>query len=145
MLAIQATGRVVRDAHGLELYVTRLVPVSATETWAWFMTPAKVKKWLPSLVVDDFSEPTRLTGVVDDARITFSFVEVDGGTRVFLSQRLSTTREAGTAGPKWEYLLDSLLARVSGTPTPVEQDYATQQPYYERLAMDGDPSFWPTR
>ena len=145
MLAIQATGRVVRDARGLEVYVTRLIPASLEDTWAWIAIPAKAKKWLPSLTVEDSSALTRLVGFVDGARVTFSLVEVDGGTRVFLTQRLETIREAGTVGPQWEFLLDSLLARVAGTKAPARADYDTQQPYYERLAMDGDPNSWPVR
>ncbi|CAN5411381.1 hypothetical protein BH10ACT7_BH10ACT7_08380 [soil metagenome] len=145
MLAIQATGRVVRDARGLELYLTRLVPAPLTDVWKWISSPGKTKKWLPSFRLLESTDLTRLAADIDGSPITFSLVEVDGGTRIFLSQRLTTTREAGVAGPAWEYRLDSLLASIAGSRLPAEQDYATQQPYYERLAMDGDPNSWPVR
>lgn len=145
MLAIQATGRVVRDARGLELYVTRLVPAPLDDVWKWISSSTKTRKWLPSFTLLESTDLTRLAAEVDGAPVTFSLVEVDGGTRIFLSQRLDTIREAGEAGPAWEYRLDALLAFIAGTRRPVEQDYATQQPYYERLAMDGDPNSWPTR
>lgn len=145
MLAIQATGRVVRDARGLELYVTRLLPTPLTEAWKWVTSPAKTRKWLPSVEMLESSELTRVVADVDGARVTLSLVEVDGGTRIFLSQRLAATREAGDAGPAWEYRLDCLLAALAGTRLPDQQDYATQRPHFERLAMNGDPNSWPVR
>lgn len=145
MLAIQATGRVVRDQRGLELIVTRLVPASLTDTWDWLTKSSKLKRWLGAMTIVESSELTRFTAAVGDATVSFSLVEVDGGTRVFVNERLALARDAGTAGPLWEYRLDRLVALVSGATAPRESEYATQRPYYERLAMDGDPNSWPVR
>ena len=145
MLAIQATGRVVRDQRGLELIVTRLVPASLTDTWGWLTTPAKLKKWLGAVTITQSSELSRFTATVGGSAASFSVVETEGGTRIFVHERLAFARDAGATGPAWEYRLDRLLARISGATPPNESEYATQRPYYERLAMDGDPNSWPVR
>jgi len=143
MMAVQATGRVVRDKLGLELYISRLVPLPVAETWKWLSTPSRARKWAGTLTVVESVEFTRLSADVDGWRIGLAIVAVDGGTRVFFTQRVASARDAGAAGPVWEFRLDRLVAAVAATPKPVEADYATQQPYFERLAMDGDPQPWP--
>jgi len=172
-MAIQPTGRVVRDRRGLDLILERRMPVPAAEAWDWFTTPALLKKWIgtyrgkPALGAEvtftmTFEEgsggsavtilacepQTRLTvrWVVggDLWEVSVSFAELDGATTVFFDQRLSSAREAGLIGPGWEFYLDCLLAAIDGTPRPEFDEYlATQQPYYERVAMDGDPISWP--
>ena len=65
-------------------------------------------------------------------------------TTVFLGHRLDNARLAGEVGPGWEYYLDRLVAAVGDGPMPDFADYYPQQrPYFERLAMDGDPVGWP--
>ncbi len=118
-MAIQATGRVVRDRRGLELFVERRVPAPI----------GKVRTWLKK------NAP---------AEVTASAVELGETTAVYFSQRVDSARIAGEVGPVLEYTLDRLVASVTHATVPdLELYITTQQPYYERLAMDGDPVSWP--
>ena len=83
--------------------------------------------------------------VLDDgAPVVISLAEVDGVTMLFVGERVSDWRAAGAAGPRWEYALDRLRAGVLGETAPDAAGYLpSQRPYYERLAMDGDPVSWP--
>jgi hypothetical protein len=77
-------------------------------------------------------------------RLRISLAETDAGTTVFLGHRLDNARLAGEVGPGWEWYLDRLVAAVGGSQMPDFADYYPQQrPYFERLAMDGDPVSWP--
>ena len=138
---VQATGRIARDARGLELLLERSIPVDAATVRAWLTKASHRKTWLgaPASVVE--REESRI--VIDDLT-TLSLVEADGATVVFLRERLPGWREAGERGPLWEFRLDRLVAGIAGGEAPRESDYVpTQRPYYERLAMDGDPVAWP--
>jgi uncharacterized protein YndB with AHSA1/START domain len=167
MTVIQGTGRVVRDRKGLELIVERRLPAPAEEAWEWLTSSARLKSRIGSfkgqpavgatvnftmalekgaapepvrIVRCDRPERFALDWQADDSpwRVTVSLVEIDGATVVYLSQRLSDYREAGTVGPGWEYYLDRLLAAHGGTAMPDFANYfPTQRPYFERLAMDG--------
>ena len=172
-MALQATGRVVRDREGLELLVERRIPAAAAEVWDWLTAPAHLRKWIGTrkgkarvggtieftMGFEKGATPQQVTildcvpqsrflaswSVGDDTwRVGVSLAEIDGVTHLYLSQRLSDARAAGSVGPGWEYYLDRLLAARAGTPMPSFDNYfPTQRPYYERLAMDGDPVGWP--
>lgn len=172
-MAIQATGRVVRDRRGLELIVERRLPASVDEVWSWLTAPAQLKKWIGTyrgkpavgstvaftMTFEKGAEPETVTvlecragerltvqwGVGDDVwHVSVAVAAIGEGTIVYLKQRLSNAREAGTVGPGWEYYLDRLVAAHAGKPMPEFEPYlAVQQPYYERIAMDGDPVSWP--
>jgi uncharacterized protein YndB with AHSA1/START domain len=175
---VQATGRVVRDAIGLELIVQRRLPLSAAEAWEWVTAPARLKQWMGTLkgragigatlqltmTAEDGGptvplevlecDPLRRFVVQQGAgdgswRLRVSLAETtlptgDVSTTVFLGHRLDNARLAGEVGPGWEYYLDRLVAAVGDAPMPDFADYFPQQrPYFERLAMDGDPVSWP--
>jgi uncharacterized protein YndB with AHSA1/START domain len=175
---VQATGRVVRDAIGLELIVQRRLSLSAMETWEWVTAPARLKKWMGTLkgrpsvgatvhltMTAEDGSPTEALDVLEcdplrrfvveqrvgdqlwRLRISLAETTLPGGeasTTVFLGHRLDTARLAGEVGPGWEYYLDRLVAAVGGSPMPDFADYYPQQkPYFERIAMDGDPVGWP--
>ena len=143
-MAVQPTGRIVRDRDGLELLLERRLPAEASTVWSWLTTPAHQKKWLgAALPVHEVDAPQR--AVLDDgAPVVFSLAEVDGFTMLFLRLRVADWRDAGTAGPRWDYALDRLLAGLTGRAAPDPGGYLpSQRPYYERLAMDGDPVSWP--
>jgi uncharacterized protein YndB with AHSA1/START domain len=172
-MAIQASGRVIRDREGLELIVERHLTAPASDVWEWLTSSAYLRKWIGSwtgrphvggtiaftMAFEEASKGEPVTILecepehrlalqwragVDTWRITVSIAEVDEVSRVYLSQRLSEAREAGTIGPRWEYYLDRLIAARDGTAMPAFEDYyPVQRPYYERLAMDGDPMGWP--
>ncbi|MCU1422781.1 MAG: ATPase [Microbacteriaceae bacterium] len=173
MSAVQATGRVVRDREGLELIVERRVAAPSSEVWEWLTVPARLRKWigawkgrpavggtieftmlfeegataetvtiLDCVPAERFSAEWAAGG--SNWRMGFSLAEVDGATRLYLAHRLSDAREAGSVGPGWEYYLDRMIAARAGAPLPEFADYyPVQRPYYERLAMDGDPVGWP--
>jgi uncharacterized protein YndB with AHSA1/START domain len=178
MAVVQATGRVVRDALGLELIVQRRLPVGATEAWEWVTAPARLKHWIGTVkgrpgpgstvqltkTAEDGKPTARLEvlecdpprryvveQITDGARwrLRISLAEItassgEPSTTVFLGHRLHSARLAGEVGPGWEYYLDRLVAAQRGTPMPDWDDYFPQQrPYFERLAMDGDPAGWP--
>ena len=115
---IQGTGRVERDRRGLELFVERRVaaPLGKVETWL-------VKQGLDEVQV--------------------SAVELGDETAVYFSRRVASAVEAGEVGPELEFTADRMVAAVTRGVAPDRALYATQQPYYERLAMDGDPVSWP--
>lgn len=170
---VQPTGRVNRDALGLELIVSRRIPDPAAEVWEWVTAPAQVKQWFGSfrgtpkagstvtlkMLAEDGTPSVRMrvlecvpgeryvvesVGMDPVWHITVSVADLGGASRVFLAQRIRTAREAGSVGPGWEYYLDRLIAARDGTPMPDFSSYfPSQQPYYERLAMDGDPIAWP--
>jgi uncharacterized protein YndB with AHSA1/START domain len=172
-MAIQATGRVVRDRQGLELIVERRVLAPASDVWEWLTVPANLKKWIGTwkgkpvvgghieftMTAEEGAGPEPVTilecipnqrlrceiGVPGQTwRLAVSLAEIDGVTVVYLSQRLDTARDAGSMGPGWEYYLDRLIAARDGRPLPAFDAYfPVQRPYYERLAMDGDPVGWP--
>lgn len=119
-MAIQASGNVVRDRQGLELFIERRIAAPLPEVEAWLAT-------------EDLA-----------AEVTISLAELGDYTAVYLRQRVASAREAGELGPVCEYTLDRLAAAVTGAPQPELEGYVpSQRPYYERLAMDGDPVSWP--
>jgi uncharacterized protein YndB with AHSA1/START domain len=172
-MAIQATGRVVRDRRGLELIVERRLSAPVHEVWAWVTSPTQLKKWIGTYrgkpVVggtvdftmtfekDAAAEKVTIVECRPEERVTLEWsggdavwlvsvavADLDGSTVVYLKQRLANAREAGSVGPGWEYYLDRLVAATTGTSMPDFEPYlSVQQPYYERLAMDGDPVSWP--
>lgn len=143
-MAVQPTGRVVRDRRGLELLLERRIPSDAATVWSWLTKPHHQRKWLGAAVpVTEGDAPLRV--VLDDgAPVVISLAEVDGVTMLFVGERVSDWRAAGEAGPRWEYALDRLRSHLAGERAPDAADYLpSQRPYYERLAMDGDPVSWP--
>jgi uncharacterized protein YndB with AHSA1/START domain len=175
---VQATGRVVRDAIGLELIVQRRLPVPAAEAWEWVTAPARLKKWIGTIkgraevgatlqltMTAERGSPAEPIEVLEcdplrryvveqrtgdqvwRLRISLAETTLPNGeesTTVFLGHRLDNARLAGEVGPGWEYYLDRLVAAVGDAPMPDFTDYYPQQrPYFERLAMDGDPVGWP--
>ncbi len=143
-MVIQPTGRVVRDRRGLETIVERRTPASADDVWAWISTPARLKKWISgvTIVSRDAGERVELKG--SDWSAVISIAALDSETIIYAKERVDTAWAAGDAGPRWEYALDRMLAAMHGHPAPHLEHYlAVQKPYYERLAMDGDPVSWP--
>ncbi len=170
---VQPSGRVNRDGVGLELIVSRRFPAPAAEAWEWVASPAKVKSWFGAvkgrpavgavlsvkLMAEEGSPSEEMvvlecnpgrryvveTLVGDQLwHLTISVADLGTSSTVFLAHRLTSAREAGSVGPGWEYYLDRMLAARNGTPMPDFADYfPSQRPYYERLAMDGDPVAWP--
>ena len=147
---LQATGRVVRDRDGLELLVQRRLPVPSATAWEWLTSPRRLKRWAEHVTVLDRqpldSQPqSRLTASwgPDAAAVTVSLAELDGSTNLDDSHRVRGARQAGVSGPALEFTLDRLVAAQSGAAMPLKESYLPQQPYYERLAMDGDPDAWP--
>jgi uncharacterized protein YndB with AHSA1/START domain len=173
-MAIQATGRVVRDREGLEVIIERRIAAPADEVWEWLTVSARLRKWIGSwkgqaavgatidftMLFEEGSGSEKVTILeclpverlalewrvgADTWRVRVSLADVDGTTVVYFSQRLAEARQAGSIGPGWEYYLDRLIAARSGSALPAFEDYyPVLRPYYERLAMDGDPVGWPT-
>jgi hypothetical protein len=178
MAVVQATGRVVRDAVGLELIVQRKLPMDAAEAWEWVTAPARLKKWIGTLkgrpavgatlqltmTAEDGSPAEALEIIECEPGLRYVVEQATGGevwrlrislaettniagepiTTVFLGHRLDNARLAGTVGPGWEWYLDRLVAATRGDAMPDFADYYPQQrPYFERIAMDGDPVGWP--
>lgn len=142
---LQATGRVVRDRDGLELLVQRRLPVPSAKAWEWLTSPRRLKRWAESATVLEQQPETRLTATwgPDAAPVTVSLADLDGSTMVYVSHRVPSARQAGISGPALEFTLDRLVAAQAGAAMPAKEEYLPQQPYYERLAMDGDPDAWP--
>jgi uncharacterized protein YndB with AHSA1/START domain len=161
-----------RDDRGLELIVSRRFPAPAADAWSWVTDPALVKQWFGSfraspkpgstfsvkMLAEDGAPSVRMLvlecipgeryvveSIGDEPwHLTISVAALGASSMVFLAHRLGTAREAGGVGPGWEYYLDRLLAARNGTTMPQFDDYfPSQKPYYERLAMDGDPVAWP--
>jgi len=142
---LQATGRVVRDRDGLELLVHRRLPVPTPKAWEWLTSPRRMKRWAESVTVLEQQPETRFTATwgTDAAPVTVSLADLDGSTVVYVSRRVTSAQHAGVSGPALEFTLDRLVAAQSGATMPKRDSYLPQQPYYERLAMDGDPDAWP--
>jgi uncharacterized protein YndB with AHSA1/START domain len=165
---VEPTGKVVRDAEGLQLIVERRLAASADEVWTWVTSGVRLKKWIGvlsgrpkvgatvdfrmSFEKDAAAEPVTVTrceparrlalewGVGGDTwRVGLSLAQLGAHTTLYLSQRISDWKQAGSVGPGWEYYLDRLAAAHAGTAMPEWAGYETQRPYYERLAMDGEP------
>lgn len=142
---LQATGRVVRDRDGLELLLQRRLPVPSAMAWEWLTSPKRLKRWADHVTVLEQQPQTRLTASwgPDASAVTVSLAELDGSTIVYVSHRVPSARQAGVSGPALEFTLDRLVAAQAGAAMPAKDAYLPQQPYYERLAMDGDPDAWP--
>lgn len=143
-MVVQASGRVVRDRRGLEVIVERRIPLTADELWSWLTAPTKLRKWISSTTsrVVDEGERVELTG--SDWSAIVSIAGLDRGTIVYAKERADSARDAADAGPRLEHSLDRLLAAIAGGKAPSLEPYIShQRPYYERLAMDGDPVSWP--
>lgn len=143
-MVVQASGRVVRDRRGLEVIVERRIPLRADELWSWFTAPTKLRKWISSTTsrVVEPGERVELTG--SDWTAMVSIAGLDTDTIVYVKERADSARDAANAGPRWEHSLDRLRAAISGADAPSLELYVShQRPYYERLAMDGDPVSWP--
>jgi uncharacterized protein YndB with AHSA1/START domain len=165
MAAVQPTGNVVRDSVGLQLVLERRLPVLADEAWQWLTSPTLLEQWFGTVggtpavgekltvaVAESAVESVRVarcepgirfalewTSEADTNSVTVSIAGVGASTVVYLSRRLRDWRQAGAVGPRWEYALDRLVAAQSGAGLPRLDDYATQRPYFERLALDGEP------
>jgi len=165
MTAVQPTGNVVRDDIGPQLFLERRVPADTDETWQWLTSAARLRRWIGTVkgepVVGESLRVTMLespvetvtvarcepgvrfalewTTVADTRPLAVSIAGVGAATMVYLSQRIADWRQAGEAGPRWEFALDRLVAAQAGSALPRLADYATQRPYYERLALDGEP------
>lgn len=142
---IHGTGQVVRDRNGLELIVQRRLPVPVAEAWEWLTSPRRLKRWATRATVLEREPHRRVTATwgSDPAPVTVSLADLDGSTVVYASRRVPSARQAGISGPELELSLDRLVAAQTGTAMPTAESYMPQQPYYERLAMDGDPEAWP--
>lgn len=164
-MPLQPSGNVVRDAAGLTLLVQRTLPLNAEQTWEWLTVPAKLRKWIGgyrgkaapggsvefTMTAEDGSPTSSVRIVRCDPRsrlvidwagqqITLAIAEVAGATTVYFSQPVADWREAGMMGPGWEWYFDRLVAAVGGAAMPEFGEYlAVQRPYYERLALDGEP------
>jgi hypothetical protein len=151
-MVTQATGRIVRDDQGLELLIERRITAPADDVWQWLTVASNLAKWMPApkSLTTTILEPgkrVRFEGLAgeDPWRIELAIAEVIGVTTVFASHRLSGARQAGDVGPMWEFILDRLVAAHGGHTAPSMDDYfPSQRPYFERIAMDGDPVGWPT-
>ncbi|MGX5681872.1 hypothetical protein [Schumannella luteola] len=143
-MVVQPSGRVVRDRRGLEVIVERRIPLPADEVWSWLTAPSKVRKWISGARPNIVEPGDRVELVGSDWTATLSIAALDSGTIVYAKERADGSRAAAEAGPRWEHSLDRLSAAISGAKAPALEPYlATQRPYYERLAMDGDPVSWP--
>ncbi|MDO7883580.1 hypothetical protein [Antiquaquibacter soli] len=143
-MVVQPSGRVVRDRRGLEVIVERRIPVPAEDVWGWLSSPAKVRKWISGARPSVVEPGERVELVASDWSATLSIAALDSGTIVYAKERADGSRAAADAGPRWEHSLDRLVAAIGGAKAPALEPYlATQRPYYERLAMDGDPMSWP--
>ena len=143
-MPLQPSGRVVRDRGGLEVIVERRLPVASPEVWRWLTAPSRTKRWTTATLVE--LEPgERAEAVGDGWGAILSLAPDDHGCILYAKERVASSRDAAGAGPRWEHALDRLVAAMTGADAPpsLERYAATQRPYYERLAMDGDPVPWP--
>ncbi len=143
-MSLQPNGRVVRDRGGLEVIVERRLAAASPEVWRWLTTPSRTKRWTTATVVE-LDPGARAEAVGDGWGAILSLAPLDHGCILYAKERVDTSRDAGAAGPRWEHTLDRLVAAITGDEPPASLDryLTTQRPYYERLAMDGDPVPWP--
>ena len=118
MTAVQPTGNVVRDDIGPQLFLERRVPADTDETWQWLTSAARLRRWIGTVK----GEPV----VGESLRVTMLESPVE-------------TVTVARCEPGVRFALDRLVAAQAGSALPRLADYATQRPYYERLALDGEP------
>ncbi len=173
---VQPTGRVNRDVRGLELIVSRRIPVPAAEAWAWVTGSGAreaVVRELPRITEAGsavLGEAPRRGG--PPARADACVLECTPGERYVVE----TGRAPTTSGTSRVSVADLGGAQHGLPGAPAELGARGRQhrprlgvlprpparrarwrhdarastttsrrssPYYERLAMDGDPVAWP--
>lgn len=164
MVVPQASGRVTRDADGLELLLERSFHSTAGEIWNWFTDSGLLERWIGiysgigavggtvefTMTAEGDPPPETITILAceqphhlllefaqegEPSRIGISLAEVGNTTTLFFRHRIKNAEEAGSMGVGWEYYLDRLIAARDDAPTPDWDDYyPAMVPYFERLA-----------
>ena len=145
MTAATPVGRVLRDAGGVRLELTRTHAAPPEQVWAALTEPALLERWFGSWSGDpssgtvqlrmgedpDLAQPVVVRECAPPHRLAVDLPSPDGtwplsvvlveegaGTRSTLVHRLAEPYDAGSVGPGWQYYLDRLAAVVAGTPVP---------------------------
>lgn len=155
------TGRVEKNANGIDLVLTRMLPVGLQEAWAALTEPESTARWIGRWegtgaqgqtikLQMGFEEGSSWSDVVIAECRAPNFLRVktiDESGSWDLSIELNAAAHAtalrfvhhglvpgavGDIGPGWEYYLDQLLASITGGPLPVWDDYyPAQRDYFQ--------------
>ena len=155
------TGRVEKNANGIDLVLTRMLPLGLQEAWAALTEPESTARWIGRWegtgaqgqtikLQMGFEEGSSWSDVVIAECRAPNFLRVktiDESGSWDLSIELNAAAHAtalrfvhhgvlpgavGDIGPGWEYYLDQLLASITGGPLPVWDDYyPAQRDYFQ--------------
>ncbi|GGK34338.1 hypothetical protein GCM10010124_28690 [Pilimelia terevasa] len=157
------TGVLHRAADGVDLVLTRTLPVAVPEVWAGLTDPGRTADWFGpwegepgagrtvrvqmaheegqpwgDLHIEACTPPRRLAvSMVDEYgtwRLELLLAARDGGTTLELVQHLADAGGVGDIGPGWEFYLDLFVAALIGGPRPDFADYhPAMAPYFAAL------------
>ena len=156
------TGRLVATSHGHDLILTRTLPLSIEEAWAYITDSSHTSRWFgawkgtgavgetvqlqlgfeetsPWMDVEitecDSPRLLRILNTDDNGSwdLSLELTSGQGTTELrFVMHNLDPVG-VGEIGPGWEYYLDQLLAAIDGIPLPDFDDYfPAQREYYEQ-------------
>ncbi|WP_417373570.1 SRPBCC domain-containing protein [Glutamicibacter protophormiae] len=153
------SGRVEKNANGIDLVLTRILPLELREAWAAITESEKTSRWIgrwegtgaqgqtirlqmgfeegsswSNVVIAEGRAPNYLrVQTVDDSGswdLSIDLASADEATELRFVHRGLVPGAVGDIGPGWEYYLDQLLASITGGPLPVWDDYYPAQRGY---------------
>lgn len=153
------SGRVEKNANGIDLVLTRILPLELREAWAAITESEKTSRWIgrwegtgaqgqtirlqmgfeegsswSDVVITECRAPNYLrVQTVDDSGswdLSIDLASADEATELRFVHRGLVPGAVGDIGPGWEYYLDQLLASITGGPLPVWDDYYPAQRGY---------------
>jgi uncharacterized protein YndB with AHSA1/START domain len=155
-------GRIVPDADGNQLIVSRTFRAPIEDVWASVTEPDRTARWFGTWTGDaapgrmikvqmgleegapwldkriDVCDPPRRLALSDEdggMRIELLLSQADGLTELQLVHHLDPADDIGAYGPGWEFYLDMLVAARDDLAAPSFDDYyPAMKAYYEALA-----------
>ncbi|MER8024462.1 SRPBCC domain-containing protein [Glutamicibacter protophormiae] len=153
------SGRVEKNANGIDLVLTRILPLELQEAWAAITESEKTSRWIgrwegtgaqgqtirlqmgfeegsswSDVVIAECRAPNYLrVQTVDDSGswdLSIDLASADEATELRFVHRGLVPGAVGDIGPGWEYYFDQLLASITGGPLPVWDDYYPAQRGY---------------
>ena len=153
------SGRVEKNANGIDLVLARILPLELQEAWAAITESEKTSRWIgrwegtgaqgqtirlqmgfeegsswSDVVIAECRAPNYLrVQTVDDSGswdLSIDLASADEATELRFVHRGLVPGAVGDIGPGWEYYLDQLLAFITGGPLPVWDDYYPAQRGY---------------
>ncbi|QIK62874.1 SRPBCC family protein [Leucobacter viscericola] len=152
-MSIEATGRVVKTARGVDLVLVRSLALPIEDAWSYLTVSERTAEWFGAwdgdgraggsvrirMAFEEDGPPVRANVIAceaphrlelhtttnDDGWELELFLEEDGEDDSLLRfvHHLDSGAAVGDIGPGWEYYLDLLVAATEGTEQPNFDQY----------------------